>query len=415
MRGEKGVVLIVTLAVLLIASLLGASLVVTSRVNLRLSENSLLLLKARYAAQAGAEYVAGRIINGDIPVTSIGDLGSANDTGELVLDQESGQYYRVVFYKLPIGDETRIYIRSFGFVKKDGRKLSERVVEYVLSAKGSEGLPFYYDYAMFADGDIKVTGSGDIYVPGRDIHTNSDFRFVGSGRIVVDELTYVGSYSTSGSVIVDANKLEQTSPVTIPNPLVDVDYWRDYVRSNYQAGKDGFYYISGDLTLTGGHHMRGKIIMDTSGGTVDIPINPNGKTYVFVDGDMKLSGSISWDLEGSPEIVIITAGKMKITGSVDINVDNGSLTFMTGEDAEFHGSASIRTGWRFNVLSNGDIKITGSVAMRVVKQFSLIANGDIKKTGSSSIRLDQWTPQGGVNYGKFYTQYNIKLLGTFER
>lgn len=412
---ERGVVLVVTLAVLLIVSLLGASLVVTSRVNLRLSENSLLLTKARYAAQAGAEYVAGRIINGDISVASIGGLGSANDTGEVVLDQGSGQYYRVIFYKISIGDETRIYIRSFGLVKKGGRKLSERVVEYVLSAMGSEGLPFYYDYAMFADGDIRFTGSGDIYVPGRDIHTNSKFRFVGAGRIVVDELTYVGGYSTAGAVIVNANRLEQVSPITIPNPLVDVDYWRSYVQSNYQAGKDGFYYVSGDLRLTGGHHMRGKIIMDTSGGTVDIPINPSGKTYIFVDGDMRLSGSILWDLEGSPEVVIITAGKVKVTGAIDIDVDNGSLTFMSGEDTEFHGAASITTGWRFNVLSNGDIKITGSVAMRVVKQFSLIANGNIKKTGATSIRLDQWTPQGGIDYSKFYTQYNVRLLGAFER
>ncbi len=398
--------------------MLGASLIISSRVNLRLSENSILITKSRCAAESGAELFVNKLLSGNITIDSIGE-GEENESvfipssGSLyTLDESSGQYFRVSAYKITEGDRVIIYVNSTGYVYKNGKKLAEKRIQYIVERIST--LPPYYDYAFFAGQDLEVYGSSDIILPeGQKMHTNQNFRKTGSGDISDGVIiTYSGSYQVCGSGSTPTPTKVESIP--LPNPLVDTDYWRNYIKSGFDSGKAGYYYIPGDIRINGGSHGPGYITIE-DGTIFNIPVNPEGKTYVFVDGDIQISSHIYWSLGGSPELVIVSSGRIKVTGSVSFTLSDGSLTLMSGDTShgvDFHGTGEFRIGGRFNILSNADIDITGSKSIYVGKQISFIAAGRIKKTGSGDIELRKWQEAGG-GYGE--SEYSFRVIGVLAR
>ncbi len=416
MKNERGFALVITLAVLLIISLVGASLVLRSNLSLRMSEQSLLLLKAQSAADAGAEYALGALKDGTLSLESIGE-GSSNATTiyrDVLLNRDSGQYYTVSAYRMSQGGRELVYIDSTGYVVVGGNRVAERSVEYVVEVLSNA--PFYYNYTIFAGNDIDLTGSMVIELPqNQRIHADHDLKVTGIATIEGGAtVTYVNNYRGPGTL--GGSVPQKVDYVDFPNPLVDVNYWRDYIKSNYDEGKPGYHYFNGNLKISGATYMEDSIVI--SGET--IPIDPNSKTYIFVDGNVSITGSSILRLNGSPELIIVAAGKINVTGSTALCLDDASLTLMAGGSTtvwgiKFSGSASVRTGGRFNVISNKDVRITGSVSVDVVKKISLASAQDVRVTGSAYIR--QWeglTPPGGTGTtpGEGNT---FRLIGVVEK
>jgi len=344
-RGERGIVLILGLLLLLILTLIGISALSTSIYDIRISGNEKSSVQAFYVAEAGINELMARFRTG---VTNpIPDSDPLNPAWRLLLAKDSGKGATTIGYvstdpnsisslqdQLDFGVEIKhkidaknqvvqyggvpVYlIRSYGFSIDGGNKILE--VELLRS-------PDYDPPAAFYSGrPIHVHGSS-IYLNGND----------GCGTVnkpgIITITTTNPPIAKSGNPSVDGSPPEVTLTSDPPPINLPIREMIDYLKGD----ADFKYAYDENQTLTGYSDNWGT----PSHSGIDIPISYSGPmniVYFNMNGDktLRLAGDSHGAgilvVEGNLEItgdftwygIILVAGAVNYTGGGEKNVTGG--------------------------------------------------------------------------------------------
>lgn len=236
--------------------------------------------------------------------------------------------------------------------------------------------------AMVSNSDIRITGSATTNtVPNTDhcanVHANGNVTITGSASID-GWVTASGTVYITGSVQC-LGQQSHAPPVVFPDEA-QVAAWENQWRSEAMSGTHyGSITITGSetRTLTAPCYIAG-----TLKATGSATFNINGGGVIFVEGNVKLTGSSK--IRNSA--VLVVKGTIDIAGShgyvatgppnsvaiVSLSSASPAITMTGSSSAELQG---------FIYAARGDITLTGSDAV----YGAVIAWGDITKTGSSEI------------------------------
>lgn len=384
-NNENGSITVMCLVILAIALVLVAALASETVTNAMATHRDIARDQARCLAEAGLEYGICKLK---------ADSNYTGTNGDVVYGQGT--------FNLVVGTNgTAKVITSVGTSK-------DKVTATVKVEVNSGSHMTFPDGCMAARDGVDCTGSfSTVTVPSTkhqaSIRANGDI--TGSGSISID-----GSMLAHGSVNLNGSPYVYNSPVQSGAPLMAfpdataTSAWQQQLKSQAQAGGT----IAG-ISLTGSNTK-----------TITAP--------VYINGDIKLTGSTSLTICGSGTVyvegTIKTTGSSSITSSalvassdvIDVSGSNsytltssspnhvGLVSFATDKSTAqpaitMTGSSSMGLNGLI-YAANGGIKITGSSAFYGAL---IAAGGSIKATGS-----------GVVNYPADMLKNNDIVPGGFK-
>jgi len=367
---EKGVVLVLAILLLLVATLIGISSVNTANYDIRISGNKRISEQAFYAAEAGINEFMGRFRDGATdaitddaasnPVESTPPwrliLARDNTTASKVASRLGISNYTFiqslqtpldfgveVRHKVNIANNVIFYggvpvyiVRSYGYTPEGGNKIIEVELNKIpnLDPPG----------ALYSERPINVTGNST-HINGND-HCGTKNK-PGIMTILPETATDPVAVDEHGNPDISGDPEIQYSTPNLPLKE-EVEYLRK--DANFT------YYYNGNQTLTGYSDSWG---IPTGSGTTNPltyegPINivyfkmdgnstlklaggSHGAGILLVDGNLELNGGFKW------YGLIIVTGALDYTGGGDKNVTGG---IMTGESA----TVSVDVGGNAGIL-----------------------------------------------------------------
>lgn len=361
-REEKGTALVLSMLLLLIATLIGISALNTSTYEIRISANERASVQAFYAAEAGINEFIGRFRDG--ATNEIADNDPSNPHWKVLLAKYPGQGASRIGYvsgnphsvpslqnELDFGVEIRhktdaddkvvnyagipIYIlRSYGSTPDGGSKILE--VELIKTPN--------YDptAALYSEMLVHIQGSS-IYIDGRDNCGTMNKAGIITTTSGISPITESGNPSIDGS----PPRLTQASiPAPTDLPLEEM--------LNYLKGATHFTYgfnenqaLSGysqdwgtptgnstgvPLTYTGPMNIVYFNMLGTR--TLKLTGDSHGAGILLVEGNIEINGDFNW------YGVILVTGAVTFSGNGQKNVTGGILG---GKNAvvETDGNANI--------------------------------------------------------------------------
>lgn len=378
---ERGVALIMVLAVLVVISL-GILAFVNGVENMQRSAVQFGRSDEAYNAAIAGLSVARGYIAGLAPETtpgandiSDGSVGSGvysvaisctadtahSDPDWVELAPAPGQPLNVTKYKKDTvtlctvtstgtcNNATRILRNDITITRRQIKTVTTVTETYTPPATPPPPEPYVYStYDILSGGSMGLTGNVDAG-DGSVLHTNQDFS--ASGSVNFGTAYATGTAETSGSV--DGSVTSGVAPVAVPTV-------------NWEAAKDPGYteIISGNLTLNGSTvkspNPPGKQNLYVMGNmSVSGSASLTGYKNLFVEGDLNLSGSMTAHLNIYAKGRVTISGKTKIFGVVY------SAYELTENDAiKISGNAHVTGG----LIAKGTVNVSGNVFTGSVEQ-----------------------------------------------
>ncbi len=344
-REEKGAALVISMLLLLVATLLGISALNTSTYEIRISANERASVQAFYAAEAGINEFMGRFREG--ATNEIVDKDPLNPNWKVLLAKYPGQGATRAGYasgdpnsipslqnELDFGIEVKhkidaenhvvkyggnpVYtLKSYGFTTDGGNKVLE--VELIRSPD--------YDppAALYSDMPVHVHGSS-IYINGRD----------GCGTVnkpgIVSMTTMISPITESGSPFIEGSPPRITQGSVPPPTGLPLKEMVDYLKNDAHF-KYGF---NENQTLSGYSESWGRptgddmsVPMTYTGPMTIVYFNMLGSRTLRLTGDSHGAGILL--VEGNLEIdggfawygIVLATGTVVFTGNGQKNVTGG--------------------------------------------------------------------------------------------
>jgi Tfp pilus assembly protein PilX len=393
-RDQRGIALVMALLVLLVISLLAATLMMSLNVDTKIASLSTRQIQALNIAEAGVAEATARIRSGDIPTNNnplqVAEIfntvpGSVPVLGAnfiaLATKQPVGQWLPyttatvtdsvlTVAYKT---DAARTVIYKYDVTKNPAIQTTSGLPIFVITSTGRKGAayrrvvaeviqkPFIANVkaAMAADVEINFSGNSDICGYNHSIDTPTgtkgrppcDTWELASGGLPgawsSGNITSGGSSSQSGTPA--PNKPNQTGFYAGPWEalgLSQADYfsWIGAPLSNEPANPTGIYYldnngvtqdVSGNFAYHGGDG-EGLLYVD---GNLTLNGGFNYRGLIYVEGDLQINGT-TWILGG-----------LIVKGQTKVKIANGNCTILYSADAisqniAKYGGQFVTLSWR---------------------------------------------------------------------
>ncbi len=409
-KDERGFAFVLVMVILLIISAVGASLVVRSRVNLRMSERSILLLKARAAAEAGAEKAYLSLVNGNL---AFEDIPEGSENKELLanfahISLGEGEYFDVYSYRLG----NVVYFDSIGYVEDGSTKLARKRVRYVI--RRVFGVPSYYYYNIFAGNNVEMHNVLGLSLFGETQKIHADNDLIMSNVFLIGSdivFTYVNDL-VKNNTFIWGPEFDRVSYVNFPHPMVNVNYWRNYIKGKSESGEKGFMYYNGDLNIRNSISRGDSIVVYHDSGNMTIPVNPDSKVYLFVDGNVNVSGIHLDTLYGSPELVLVSSGDVNLEENFGISISDASFTLMSGGSVSISKSGSISIGGGFSIVSNDVLTIEKLSNIGLGSRMTFASSSDVVINGEINVQV---LSGGGSSVSPPEQFLGFELLGVIEK
>ena len=310
---KKGIALIITFAIILVLTILGAAIISRS-----ISENN---IAKRYSETTQAFWLSEAGIN-----RALYELRNNYSLGSIAPTQSGSGGYQVTISQ---SGQNRI-VTSTGYLPFSGQVRASRSIEAVMSKSIP---PNFYDNAIYSAGEVDLNGNsysitGDIRYADEIDNTGNvngtitqDPSINPLARFDFQELRDRSSqqqnvYVMSGNQLVNEATGQQSFPGSFwYSPPTDPD--------DPTTGTPNIVYIEGDLQLNGNIGTIGGFfvvvgdVLNNSGATYDATVNGNGQ------------------IEGA----IYTRGEFRINGGGgNLNINGG---VWAGEEAELNGNAQV--------------------------------------------------------------------------
>jgi cytoskeletal protein CcmA (bactofilin family) len=399
LHNEKGMSLVVILAVVALMSLIGTTILFSSNTGKKISASYKNSADALQNADAGIADAARRLFNKEIvgPVVPCGGISDAalnwkydgytqnianeysvsyvfreNSAGvkSLACDDSGSPLYQIISkgYVTPVGGSAFIvnpggpdngklintYVGNSSKAEGVEKKLLATV--QVNSTPGTPGTPGTdpvtttetkldpaFGAGIITNGDLRINGSSDLR---GGTHSNGDTRFNGSGT-VTGTVSAHGSITTNGSWNTGA-KSPGAAEISVPQVTAEK------LEALRTAAKASSNYHSGNFNFNGSGDL--------------------GNQVIFADGNLTLNGSI---INGT----IVATGNVTINGSSQINA-NGAIgtAIVTGGNITMNGSSDSHGAFWSNgsFVQNGSSRVIGSI----------VSWGNITRNGSFNFTAD---------------------------
>lgn len=358
---QRGSAMLVVLAVLLMAGLVGIASVDTSDSDVTIAGNYGAKMQSFYVAEAGAEYAFAVLqdsmdwragfseysYGGGLFNVTVIDNGSQAALGDTIVITSTGvksEAVSIIEVKALPGARNPFRYAAFG--DEDAKFCGTTMTDSYDSDSGSYALTrLNEDGNVGSNGHIDVCGSANIY---GDAGTSSP-----------------GDMDVTGSAQVHGDTTTAAPPVELePIPQADIDY--AYNNSDAPGGFTGDYSYNP--------------------GTRDFSVSPN-KTLTMADGtyyfrDVDLKGEII--IPPGDVVEIYVTGRITVNAQAVINQSGAPsqmLFFSTGDDITVNGGAEIRAAM---YAPDAEFKLTGGGDF----YGSFIANS-IQDAGGSSFHYDR--------------------------
>lgn len=281
---QGGFALLTAIAFLVLILALGGVMVQQAIYELGVASRAKKETRAFNLAEAGIDYAAWQLYNNPstiLPATwSRSDLEGGSFTVSADRDPDTAD---------------AIVLLSTG--TSQGWTSEVKVVGVFLETGGG-GQNAVFDYALFSDADLLMSGSFSIV---GDAHTNGNATVRGGVELN-------GDLSASGSVAVQGNPDIEGDVVAdadrIAMPTIDLEYYRN----------NATYLYTGDYTFSGDTTLDGVVFIE---GDAHISGNFSGSGVIVVDGDVHINGNATRDGEGD-EFAIVSSGTVRVNGNCRI-------------------------------------------------------------------------------------------------
>ncbi len=361
-KEPKGAALVLSMLLLLVATLIGISALNTSTYEIRISANERASVQAFYAAEAGINEFKGRFRDG--AKNEIADNDPSNPNWRVLLAKYPGQSATRIAY-VPGGPNSTPSLQDeldFGVEIRHKTDAANKVVKYggvpvyILKSNGSTAdggnkelevelikSPNYDPpAALYSAMPIHIQGSS-IYINGRDGCGAWNKPGVMSTTTVIPPITASGSPSIEGS---PPEVTQASAPPPTDLPLRDM---LNYIKGDAQL-KYGFnenQALSGYSESWGTPSMNDTTVPMTYTGpmniiyfnmqgtqTLKLTGDSHGAGILLVEGNLEIDGSFAW------YGIVLATGAVALTGGGQKHVTGGIIA---GKSArmEINGNAGI--------------------------------------------------------------------------
>jgi Tfp pilus assembly protein PilX len=392
-RNERGVALVMALLVLLVISLLAATLMMSLNVDTKIATHSMRESQALHIAEAGIGEAVARIRNGDIPSSplnpqqtayifncqpgSVPVLG-ANDVA-LATSQPAGQWLQyttatqkestlTVRYKT---NNARTIVYRYDPAKNPAIQTVSGYPIYVVTSTGRKGSayrrvtaeviqkPFNANVkaALAAEVGINFSGNSDVCGFNHSMDTPTGDKIPACNNDHLGSGDLPGAYSCN-NITAGGSSVQNGNPPTTPNQVgfyagpwealgmsqAEFFAWVGAAKSSEPSPPQGIHYLdnngvtqdkSGNYAYHGGNG-EGLLYVD---GDLTVNGNFNFRGLIYVEGDVKINGTF-WCLGG-----------MIVKGKTTIKIANGNAAILYSADAinqniSKYGGQFVTLAWR---------------------------------------------------------------------
>lgn len=313
LKGQRGMVLIVCLIILLMLSLIGIASITTSNNDLTVAGNEMNQTGAFYAAEAGLERAASEM------KTSYEETGAPPNplpTGSMNLNNfrfayrvaDDGPATQEI---LDVGSYSGLYglVKSFSISSTGFETGRESAVEMAMGIQ--DALIPLYQFAVFYEYDLEMSPGPDMTIGGR-VHSNANIYVQSENNL------FVNSHMTSGGDIIHGRKAGGGSINNSGNIFItDRDGNLQNMRNNNGSYLDSYDpdWVSSSLSRWGGN------VEDENHGITELylPVVTDGPATNLID-----RGS------GNPDSYENQAGLKFVDGQVLYRQMDGTWINVTG-------------------------------------------------------------------------------------
>ncbi|MBI1796581.1 MAG: hypothetical protein HY076_00525 [Candidatus Eisenbacteria bacterium] len=395
MRDQRGVALVMALLVLLVISLLAATLMVSVNVDTKIAGTNMRSQQAMNAAEAGIGEAVARIRAGDFPASPVNPrqvvqifncvpgnvpvLGT--DSTALATKQPAGQWLRytsasrtdsalTIKYKT---NNAKTLIYKYDPAKNPAIQTSTGYPIYVVTSTGRDGAsyrrvvaeviqkPFNANVKAALAANVAIDFSGNSNVCG--YNHSIDTPTGTSGRPPCDtyELGFgdlPGAWSTGG-ISSGGSSAQTGSPV--PNQPNQAGFYAGPWEAMGMGQADFYSWVGSPLSAPPAN-PQGILYLDNNGVTQDQSgafayTGGNGEGLLYVDGDLSINGNFNYRgllyVEGDLKIngTCWILGGIIVRGKTTIKIANGSCTILYSADAidqsiAKYGGQFVTLSWR---------------------------------------------------------------------
>ena len=332
---EKGSALALTIIVVVILTMLGATFANLVTHEYRNAAWQRQWVQAYYIAEAGIAK-AWFTLKNDIKGSNNLEDFAGNSFGA---DGFGAGSFSVIITDNDDGSDDILMLTSTGVVEN-----VRRTIEAALTA-----LPFVPNYAMTAGGEFRISGNPTIRGNNGTVHANGNLTISGSPNISQNVLAG-GSVNVSGSSVIGGTTLSGTATIDIPP--VAPEFYRGNADYELRNGGWGFDVVNGTLTQLdefNGWQWGG------DGWSLSGSSGYNG-TY-YIEGDAEVSGSPG--SQANPwRVTIIATGSIKISGNPYMQPETPDLLFVAGRDIKIGANANL--DYEGAILAHEQIQIHGA-------------------------------------------------------
>jgi len=326
LRDERGVALVLTLALLAVLSVLAVAMVFLGSYETRFLVKERLSDSALYIADGGIEYALNELDkDSDYRGPTSYLLGNAGEFRVTVsIDGQPADRYQIT---------------SIGFVPNATNPQETRTVRLLVDV--TEEISEVFDYAIASQGTVTLKGQT---IVNSDEPAGEGDVYSGGDILLQNNATINGDASAAGSITIEGGNItgeqkEGTEPLDFP----EVDTPR-YV-SEAQAG--GTY--SGDYKVTDNQNLG----------------------PLYINGNLVISGNYQVTLTGT----VFVTGSVKLSGTPDNYSITGAETLVANYDITMMGSAC--SGIPLVISVHGNVKLGGTISTQGTVIYAPEGNVDI--------------------------------------
>ncbi|MCL6097149.1 MAG: hypothetical protein M1391_01065 [Bacteroidetes bacterium] len=221
--------------------------------------------------------------------------------------------------------------------------------------------PPAFQYAVFSDGDLQLSGNAEIQSEDEaynaNVHSNGNVQLSGHPEIE-GFVTYVNQYSQSGHPEIQPNQNPDNLPVTSQISPVQVPTFNpdDYI-SIAQQTYSGNFNLSGNNTVALGTAQNPKIIYVGGNLSWSGNVTVTGYGIIVVKGNSQISGNVNFQTheEDKSTFSLYSVGNIQMSGNSDMYGQYLSLhNIQISGNGEIKGS--LAAGGQVQMSGNGEIE-----------------------------------------------------------
>jgi len=234
------------------------------------------------------------------------------------------------------------------------------IIKTVSQIVDISGLPPAFDYAVFSNGALGLSGAADV-IHG-DIFVDGNTTFSGNASVSDGYVYHPAGTSITGS----GTWTDGGEPVPAPSfPVLDSSYYDNLISAAGGVSAGNQTYSNATVNLSGNTvYVHGNV--DVSGTTTF-----NGPGTIVATGTINFSGNTYT----SNSVKFISNGALSITG----NAYTSSSTYYSNTSLSASGNTRVNTG---GFITKGTTNISGNITMTGI----LYSMGQINLSGNPSIR-----------------------------